>query len=426
LATKASIREAFGFTKTEEEDVMDVDEKRADRRRRGVGEGAIVKKSGRRRPYAALIDLPRDEHGARRRRVLGHYGTRAEAQRRLREELAKRDKGTAIAEPGRLCVRDLVDRYLAAQARTVEATTLENSRSALRRNVLPHLGSMPLSRIQPVHVVDWLNRLDADFAERAARAAARKRRSPERKRARQTAFEVLNRVLDYGVGIGLLGANPCDRIDRPKAPKPEIRSLSAEDVKRLLRVARETSPTWVTAATALGACGLRRGETFGLTWSDLDLENGRVRVRQSLKAPAKGKRSIGPPKSKAARREVGLPSWALSALRVYREDLPATPHPTRLVFTTATGEPVFFSNFNRRHFAPLVKRAEIPWATYHSLRHTFATLLLGSGCDLKSAQAALGHEKASYTIDLYASAIPQNVERAIAGLDAIISNAKGD
>lgn len=131
---------------------------------------------------------------------------------------------------------------------------------------------------------------------------------------------------------------------------------------------------------------------FGLCWGDLDLEKGRVRVRQSLKAPDKGERILGAPKSQAARREVGLPSWALAALRAHREALGALPHPALLGFSTGTGEPVPFSNSTRRHFRPRVKRAEMPWVTYHALRHAFATLLLGAGVDIKTAQAALGHE----------------------------------
>jgi integrase len=93
------------------------------------------------------------------------------------------------------------------------------------------------------------------------------------------------------------------------------------------------------------------------------------------------------------------------------------------VFSTATGEPVHFSNFTRRHFRPLAIRAGVPHATYHALRHTFATLMLGSGVDVKTAQTALGHERAAHTLDLYADAIPGNLERAIAAFDALVSKA---
>jgi len=87
---------------------------------------------------------------------------------------------------------------------------------------------------------------------------------------------------------------------------------------------------------------------------------------------------------------------------------------TLLVFTTAEGTPVRFSNFARRHLAPLVKAAGLPASTtFHGLRHTAATLLLAAGVDVKSAQAVLGHAKASHTLDLYADSVPGNVEAAM-------------
>ena len=79
-----------------------------------------------------------------------------------------------------------------------------------------------------------------------------------------------------------------------------------------------------------------------------------------------------------------------------------------------------FSNFGRRHFKPLVQRAGVPDATFHALRHTTATLLLAAGVDLKSAQAVLGHAKASHTLDLYADSVPGNVSAAMERLGAIL------
>jgi integrase len=64
------------------------------------------------------------------------------------------------------------------------------------------------------------------------------------------------------------------------------------------------------------------------------------------------------------------------------------------------------SNFYRRHTQPLAKRAGLEGVTFHALRHTSATLLLASGADVKSAQAVLGHARASHTLDIYADFVP--------------------
>ena len=160
-----------------------------------------------------------------------------------------------------------------------------------------------------------------------------------------------------------------------------------------------------------------------MRWSDLELDAGRVHVRQALKKTAEGKLYFEPPKTETARREVGLPGWALDAVRAHRKSLGAVPLPSLRVFTSDDGTPVDFGNFHVRAFRQLAKRAGVPDATFHALRHTFATLLLGSGVDIKTAQTALGHKRASITIDTYAHAIPGNLDRATATLDALIGGA---
>ena len=61
--------------------------------------------------------------------------------------------------------------------------------------------------------------------------------------------------------------------------------------------------------------------------------------------------------------------------------------------------------------------------TFHALRHTAATLLFGSGADIKTVQAVLGHARASHTLDIYADSIPGNVESAMGRLDAVVLGA---
>jgi integrase len=133
-----------------------------------------------------------------------------------------------------------------------------------------------------------------------------------------------------------------------------------------------------------------------------------------------GKRTVGELKSKSARREVPLPPFARTALARHKASIGAIPHPASLVFQTAQGAPANLRNFAVRQFAPLVKRAGVPGTTFHQLRHTAATLLLASGVDVKTAQAVLGHAKASHTLDLYADSVPGNVDAAMERLGEMI------
>ena len=400
-------------------------------RKRGAGEGSIYRRADGRWCGAATVG--RTPTGQQRRRVV--YGaTRAEAAEKLRG-IANAVVEGSLAEPGRLRVEDLVKRYVEHKRGTVRPRVLEGYDQRLRVHVLPLLGSLPLRQLAAVHVLDLAASLrtkrrevaQPQSASASPNPSAKVRKGPKKPkrpkqwktlapRTQRDALDVFARVLDFGVRAGLLPRNPARGIDRPKIEAPRIRSLSAEEARSLLGKARETAEPWVEAAVALGLCGLRLGETFGLTWGDVDLRAGRLRVRQAVAELQDGTRQIGPLKTKSARRELPLPVWASSALERHRASLGASPHPSRLVFLTEAGTPIRMSNFRRRGFEPLVERAGLLAMTYHALRHTAATLLLASGADVKSAQRVLGHAKASHTLDLYADYVPDRVDDAMARL----------
>ena len=374
------------------------------KRRRGNNEGTIYKKiRNGREVWCAQISLGYGygADGKRRRRRTLYATTQANVMRQL-DTLRREVAEGIVAEPGNLVVADLCSRYAEHARRSVRPTTAAIYRHSLEHHVEPRIGGIRLARLQPVHLLDWLATLE---------------KAGVQPRALQLAFDVLRRCLGFGVGAGLLSRNPAAGISRPRAPKPEVRSLTAAQAKALLAEARR-GPAWVEAAVALGLCGLRRGETFGLAWRDVGTDA--VRVRQALTETMDGERAIGELKSKSARREVPLPTFARAALARHRAALGAIPHPTLLVFQTGEGTPVRFSNFTRRVFKPLAKRAGLPSVTYHALRHTAATLLLASGVDVKTAQTVLGHARASHTLDVYADAVPGNVDAAMEQLGAML------
>ncbi|MEM7412924.1 MAG: tyrosine-type recombinase/integrase [Myxococcota bacterium] len=379
-------------------------------KRRDQGDGSVTKREGRRRPYQAQIDLGRDGSGKRRRRTLGYFKTKTEANRALRKALETLDSGGRIADPGLMTVSDLVQLYLSSKEEAVEPTTLGTYRSTLNKHLVPRLGGMQIKRVTDAHIESLKNDMrDAGVGLRT----------------RRMVLDLAARVFELAVRRGKLAANPTAHVDRPKLPRPEIAHLTPQEAQHLLAVARDTQPPWVEAALALGLCSLRRGEVFGLRWGDIDLGAGRVRLAQALKETAQGRQYIADLKTKMSRRTVPLPSWARQAVNRHRESLPASPHPTVLVFTSGAGTPIRFSNWGRRNLRPVVAAAGLQGkkVSLQPLRHTAATLVLGGGTDLKTTQAMLGHSRASTTLDIYAKHIPENLETAMAGLDAMIAGA---
>jgi hypothetical protein len=107
------------------------------------------------------------------------------------------------------------------------------------------------------------------------------------------------------------------------------------------------------------------------------------------------------PESRAGRRTVPLPIFAVEALRVHVRDYP--PGEDGLVFVTRTGEPLKRGTFRSRVWKPSLTRARLPYALrFHDLRHSYATWLISQGVPINDVVTVMGHEKAATTLNLYA------------------------
>ncbi|MBC7347320.1 MAG: site-specific integrase, partial [Clostridia bacterium] len=168
--------------------------------------------------------------------------------------------------------------------------------------------------------------------------------------------------------------------------------------------------------TMLGT-GLRRGELLGLTWHDVDLENGILRVRENYVQTRRGSKRQEP-KSESSRRDVPLPAAVVEALRRHRERMIQEGNygPDGPVFCTKKGTEIRPRNFN---FAleRVCRRAGLDAIGPHVLRHTFATRLLELGENLKVVQQLLGHARISVTADIYTHVSQELKRQAVEKLD---------
>jgi integrase len=201
------------------------------------------------------------------------------------------------------------------------------------------------------------------------------------------------------------------------------KALSPTQVRALLIGARGTrnEALYVVAVHT----GLRQGNLLGLTWTDVDLDAGKLSVRRSLKVTEYGL-NFGPPKNKASRRSVPLNKSAVAALKAHtlrqkeeRLRLGELWEDQDLVFPNRAGKPINPSNFYHRGFKVLLKKArlEIRGFTFNSLRHTFATKLFRRGKHPKIVQSLLGHSSITQTMDRYSHLLKDIGSDAVEGLD---------
>src|SRR5215831_21401633 len=83
-----------------------------------------------------------------------------------------------------------------------------------------------------------------------------------------------------------------------------------------------------------------------------------------------------------------------------------------------------YHNWRNRVWAPLLKKADVI-GTFHMLRHFFVTALIQSGVNAKVAQTLAGHHSASFTLDQYADAVPEQLEEAGEKVASVLLKASG-
>jgi hypothetical protein len=227
----------------------------------------------------------RDPGGQERARV---FTRRGDAQRFLTEIENRKLRGTWTNPTlGRVRFREWLQEWWATTT-NLRRTTAVRDETYLRLYVLPRFGDLPLAAIAQRDVRAWV----ADLTSRELAPATVVK-----------AYHLLGKVLAGAVDAGMIAQSPCRRVSLPKIEREEMRFLTPVEIARLADAIR---PGY-RALVLVGAYGgLRIGELAGLRRERVDLLRGTVEVAEIMTEVA-GKLQVGPPKTRASRRTVGLP-----------------------------------------------------------------------------------------------------------------------
>ncbi|TPW12435.1 MAG: site-specific recombinase XerD, partial [Acidimicrobiaceae bacterium] len=321
--------------------------------------GSVVKKNDR---WYVVIEDRDPATGKRKRRWHSGFRTKREAQAACNELAAAMQRGDYL-QANRQTVGEFVEEWMATIAPTVRPSTLDKYQRDLRTHVVRHIGFMQLSKLDG----PALNRLWAMTVHRMLRDAVRWGRIPK---------------------------SPADMADPPKrsATHRPIKAWKTETLRAFLEATRsdELSPLWILLATT----GLRRGEALGLRWSDIDLDNGRAHITQTMIAIG-WQVYVGQPKTQAGRRPVALDPLTVDVLRRHlgasaRASTPGDGAAARgLVFCGPDGEPLHPERVYQAFRRTLI-RHKMPTIPLHGLRHTWATIALQAGVHPRVVQERLG------------------------------------
>lgn len=367
------------------------------------------------RGYSVIMDVGLDANGRRKQKRFTVKGTRADAEKKLRELLRTVDSG-AYTDPGKVTVADFLRRWLNEYATPqLGPRTSEGYESIVRTHLIPSLGSVRLASLKP----EDIQRFYADCLSNGRCDGRGKALSPLT--VRHVAM-CLHRALEHAVKWGLLPRNVADAVDAPKFQRKDMNILNESDIERVLEVAKAT-PYYVPFFLAMFT-GLRRSEFLALKWGDVDLLTGQLSVARTIHQVADNSLVFRPPKTLKGRRTVAMTPSTIMLLRSHRDaqdalkrELCGEPlNESDMVCSHADGTPLKPDSLTCTWRA-LAKRVGLGHIRLHDLRHSHASLMLKQGVHPKIVAERLGHSSVMVTLDTYSHVAPGLQEAAAARFD---------
>lgn len=376
-------------------------------------------KNGQKRYYAALWT---EKGNGQRKQIWRTFEKRRRAEAFL-DNYSKAVREGDYFEPRKVGFEEFAREWLEKYPRLAEEgplkpSTINGYHCIIHKHLIPFFGNMQLGHIHGVLIEkDFKMGLPEGLTPKTVR----------------NILALLQRMLNSAVDWGYLGKNPFqgsgkDKVRIPKMSREQKgRALTPKEIRELLDCCADDTYT-ITLMALL--TGMRRGEILGLRWGDVDFDENTIHVKQALyyKRGRHWGEKAGfvflQPKYNSIR-QIDLSPELRGALREHWLSCHKENNPLDLVFTNSKGKPIEPDNFYKRRFLPVVKAANIGSLRFHDLRHTYGSLKIEQGENLKYVQQQMGHSSITVTVDVYAHLLKKRNPRAAARTDELVFGKQG-
>lgn len=345
-----------------------------------------------------------DKQGKRREKTKTKFETKTLAKHWERQATLDAEAGKFDGVTTDLTVNELVDMYLQEYVRGKRlSTTSKVARSFEMYVLIPKwFDNVKVAKLSKVELQRWVNWLAGQFS------------SYKRK------VDHFRKALDIAVSYELLESNPLNDVRYPTAvPKPD-RSYRVEfyDRQQLQTFMQAVQDKYDNAINyhkyaylrLLAFTGMRNGEVRALEWSDIHLEDNEphIIVSKTTSETTGHGVVINPPKTKAGNRKVMLDEKTAGILRHWRatqgqQMMKRGISANGIVWTNQRLDNRISGNQPRSWLLSAIRDADVPQINIHGLRHTYITLAVQAGMDIKTLQSQVGHDDVKTTLAIYAT-----------------------
>lgn len=340
--------------------------------------------------------------------------TKAECVKKLEKLKAADNTKRPVKVKADMPFGDWLDYWYQNHAKPgLRPTTCQGYENWLYYHLIPGVGHIPLNKLTQSDLQQFFT----DMKKNGRQTHVETKGTAMSDRSVRSCYAVCRMALDQAVQENLIRKNPAEGCKLPPLKGREMQVLTKEEMQRFLLQAKEEGmyELFLLELTT----GLRRGELLGLQWDDLDMESGTLKIDRQV-YPVKGKLIINEPKTKAAVRTIILPPPMLEVLKEYKEQV-FSPwvFPSRI-----KPEQPIDPGYVRKRLQVILERADCKQIRFHDLRHTFATMALEHGMDVKTLSAIVGHVSSGTTLNIYAHITDDMRRSAATKIDRGIAKAE--
>lgn len=323
-----------------------------------------------------------DQTGIRRRETLPEGTSLKTAKDILRKYEEQSCKGIYIPESNNRAFEQVADDWLQYKKPNIRASSWSVIEGHIRNHMKDFYG-IQINKITVEKIEKWIT------GKRAAGMHILTLRK---------ILVNIGQIFKYAFRHKYIEVNPMLALERLKAQgkadqSPEMHVLNPAQVKAFLEAVASKHKYHTLFMLAI-LSGARRGELLGLKWSDILWDSNQISISRSY-----NNGSFYDTKTASSVRKIDLGQAMMTNLKKWR--IACQPNKLDLVFPSSSGGTTNVTSLKKLHFFPALKQAGIQKIRFHDLRHTYASIMLSQGVNIKYIQKQMGHSKATVTLDIY-------------------------
>jgi len=334
------------------------------------------------------------------------FAVKREAERfalKVENELAEGNSTEPLVRNSKT-FREVAEASMAASAPNLKPSTASGYEIAYRVHIYPAFATRRISTITSLEIERWLAEMQTKVSERTGRRLAAA--------SIRGAMIALGKVFGYALKHRLIAVNPCDAVDMPRKTNSAPMFLSAWQVEALATDLDAYAPYGLLVRFA-AYTGLRAGELAALRIRDINFLRRHVEVRRTVQR-SKGVWAYGTPKTERSARDVPMRRELLEAVAAYLEDHPERHNPDARLWPGRVqggfgtrksaidfGRQLDITGVYKHYFVPAARAAGLDGLKWHSLRHTYASLMAAAGIDIYKVSRWMGHSNVAVTDGIY-------------------------